>query len=97
MKMAIAFWCTLVTVAWSQEEARPTQSLEQLLAQVESAEDSERVIAFRALLQFWSLRLEHARGFSDTPLRETKLKPEPRISEEELGSVAQAIEKGSQD
>lgn len=97
MKMAIAFWCTMVTFAWSQEDARPTQSLEQLLAQVESSEESERVSGFRTLPQFRSLRLEYVRGFSDTAPRKAKSKPKPRLSEEELDSVAQAIEKGLQD
>ena len=95
--MAIAFWCTMATVVWSQEEASPAQSLEQLLAQVKSSEGSERVSGFRTLREFWSVRLEYVRGFSDTAPGKAKSQPKPRLSEEELDSVAQAFDIGLKD
>ncbi len=72
--------------------------LEQLIKETESKATSDRVLAFKALANYWDRRQQSLAGFSDTPMEATapKIQKSP-ITDVNLNKVAEAIERGVKD
>lgn len=92
--VVIGIWGSLATTAFAQVDS----TLEQLIRETESKATFDRVLAFKALANYWDRRPQSLTGFSDTPTEATEPNiQKPPITDVNLNKVAEAIDRGVKD